>query len=96
MSTYTKENLIAKLTEQDDIASKAAAGRIVEAFLGDIKENVIAGNTVMIAGFVNLFPGVKAAGEARNPGTGEKVQVPEKKVVKVKITAPFKSAVENG
>lgn len=102
MATVNKTQLIERLTEQDDIVSKAAATRIVNALITDIKENLIAGNNVDIAGFINFRPSVQAAKAARkgvNPSTGAAMDVaaiPAKKVVRTKVTAPFKAAIAAG
>ena len=102
MAKVTKTNLIEKLLQQDDIASKAAATRIVDALFTDIKEQVIAGNDVDIAGFISLRPAVQAANPARkghNPSTGAEMDIaatPAKKVVRFKVSAPFKTAIAAG
>ena len=69
----------------DDKALKAA--------FDAIKDEVIAGNKVDIAGFGSFQPVSRAARTARNPKTGEAVQVAAKKAVKFKVSKTFKDAL---
>ena len=97
MSTFTKANLVERLTESNDVESKAAATRIVESLFETIRAEVANGTTVMLAGFINLKPAVQAAKPARdgrNPATGVAMKlpaVPAKNTARISLTAPFKA-----
>jgi DNA-binding protein HU-beta len=58
-----------------------------------IKDEVAAGNKVDIAGFGSFSVADRAARTARNPQTGETVQVAAKKAVKFKVSKTFKDAL---
>lgn len=99
MAQFTKADLVERLSELNDIETRAAAGRIVETIFGTIKDEIIAGNDVRLAGFVNIKPSVQAAKLARpgrNPATGAEMQlpaVPAKNTARISLTAPFKAAL---
>lgn len=58
-----------------------------------IKDEVAAGNKVDIAGFGSFSIADRAARTARNPQTGEAIQVAAKKAVKFKVSKTFKDAL---
>ncbi|PIS13312.1 MAG: DNA-binding protein HU [Candidatus Tagabacteria bacterium CG09_land_8_20_14_0_10_41_14] len=74
--------------------SKAEAERIVEGIFSGIIDEVKAGREVSVAGFGIFQPKDRAAREARNPRTGETVQVPAMRVPKFKPAKAFKDAVK--
>ena len=93
MATFTKADLITRFAEQDEVASKASAKRLIDSLFDTIKGEIKAGNDVSLAGFINMKPAVKVAGTARVPGTDRTVNVPQKNVVRFKATAPFKAYI---
>ena len=99
MATFTKKDLINRLVESNDIASKASASRTVELLFDTIKAEVAAGNNVNLSGFINLKTAIQEAKptrEGRNPATGKDMLIPAslaKNVVRIKPTAPFKTLV---
>ena len=58
-----------------------------------IKSEVATGNKVDIAGFGSFSVADRAARTARNPQTGETIQVAAKKAVKFKVSKTFKDAL---
>ena len=58
-----------------------------------IKNEVASGNKVDIAGFGSFQIADRAARTARNPKTGEAIQVAAKKAVKFKVSKTFKDAL---
>lgn len=90
---YSKQNLIEDLTLHNEINSKAHATRIVDFIFERIKDSIIAGEdtTIPLIGTAVIIN--KAERTCIKPGTTEKMVVPAKKAVKVKITAPLKRAV---
>ena len=66
---------------------------IVKKIFEEIKEQIKAGNSVNIPDFGSFQAINKAARVARNPRTGEAVQVPAKKAAKFKISKAFKDAL---
>ena len=88
-----KAQLAALVAEKLGIAKKDAT-EAVDAVLNSIIESVVVGNKVSLAGF-GIFEGViRAAREARNPRTGETVEVPETTVPKFKPAQAFKEALK--
>lgn len=96
MATISKPELIEKVcgsVKEGDIASKAAADRIVNAVFKTIVDEVAAGNEVTIVGFGTFKKSDKAATTRKNPLNGEVVSVPAKTVPKFKAGKAFKDAV---
>jgi len=96
------KDIVTLLAGKGLLAAQPKASVVVDALIEDIKDNIIAGNSVDISGFVNFKPAVQAAKPARagiNPSTGESMDIPAtpaKKVVRTKVTAPFKRAIIAG
>lgn len=82
-------------TSRDKEISKAAIGRILNAEKEVIQEAVVAGKTVSLSGHVTFSPVVKAARKGHNPQTGEPIDIPERKGVKVKVSSTFNSLVND-
>jgi len=74
--------------------SKAAAQRAVEAVFGGIVETLKRGESVSIVGFGTFSVVERAPRKARNPRTGEEVQVPAMKAPKFKAGKTLKEAVK--
>jgi len=74
--------------------SKAAAQRAVEAVFGGIVESLKRGESVSIVGFGTFSVVERAPRKARNPRTGEEVQVPAMKAPKFKAGKTLKDAVK--
>ncbi|PIP01750.1 MAG: integration host factor [Zetaproteobacteria bacterium CG12_big_fil_rev_8_21_14_0_65_54_13] len=73
--------------------SKAAAGAVVEAVIGGITTTLAEGGSVSIAGF-GIFSAVgRAARVARNPRTGESIDVAASNAPKFKAGKALKDAV---
>jgi DNA-binding protein HU-beta len=76
--------------------SKAEAERFLNAYMKCVKEALLAGEEVKLAGFGTFMAQEKAATTARNPRNPEEViEVPAKKVVKFKISKKLKELFLN-
>jgi DNA-binding protein HU-beta len=73
--------------------TKAQSGQAVDAALQAIQEALAKGDDVRILGFGTFSVNQRAAGEARNPRTGETVQVPASNAPKFKAGLALKEAV---
>lgn len=73
--------------------TKSDISKTVDAFIKAITETVQDGNKVTIPGFAIFEQSERAAREGRNPANGEKIQIPAKKVVKIKAGKAFQDAV---
>ena len=69
--------------------SKALAGKVIDAALEAAVEAVKKGEGVQLVGYATIAVAQKAARKAKNPRTGAIVDVPAKKVVKIKAGAKF-------
>jgi DNA-binding protein HU-beta len=73
--------------------TRAQAGEALDAAIETITEALKKGDEVKIVGFGTFVVTDRAAGEARNPRTGEKVSVPASKAPKFRAGAGLKDAV---
>ncbi|PCI20907.1 DNA-binding protein HU [Candidatus Wolfebacteria bacterium] len=73
--------------------TKAQAERLVDGLFGAITDALKEGKEVSIAGFGAFTAKMRAARTARNPRTGEPVEVPAKRVPKFKAAKALKDAV---
>jgi DNA-binding protein HU-beta len=69
--------------------SKAEAAKVIDAALEAAVEAVKKGEGVQLIGYANIAIANKPARKAKNPRTGAIVEVPAKKVVKIKAGAKF-------
>ena len=77
-----------------ELAAKVGVDdKALKAVFDAIKDEVVAGNKVDIAGFGSFQSADRAARTARNPQTGEAIQVAAKKAVKFKASKTFKDAL---
>lgn len=88
----TKQDIADKLAEELEVP-KAKATRAIEAIIEDIIATMKDGEKVNISGFGILAAIDKEARTARNPRTGEPIQVPAKKVAKFKAAKALKDAL---
>ena len=87
-----KADLVNAVAEQANL-SRGDAGKALDAAINSITEALKRGEEVKIVGFGSFVVGNRAAGQARNPRTGEKVQVPASKTPKFRAGAGLKEAV---
>ncbi len=88
-----KAELINHVAATADL-SKAAAGEAVEAVLGGITSTLANGDAVSLVGFGTFSVADRAARTARNPRTGETIQVAASKAPKFKAGKALKDAVK--
>ena len=73
--------------------TKVQAEEVVNSIFDGITNSLKEGNEVSIAGFGAFTAKMRAARTARNPRTGEPVDVPAKRVPKFKAAKALKDAV---
>jgi DNA-binding protein HU-beta len=88
-----KGELIEALAEKAGV-TKSDAGGMLEALEGIVVAQLRKDEKVTITGFVSFERVHKAARTARNPQTGEPIQVKASKAPKVSIGSTFKKAVK--
>jgi DNA-binding protein HU-beta len=87
-----KGELVATVADQVGM-SRGQAGEALDAAITAITGALKKGDEVKIVGFGTFVVTDRAAGEARNPRTGEKVTVPASKTPKFRAGAGLKEAV---
>lgn len=76
----TKSELIEVLCEENKSLTKKQVETIVNGVFDSIKDSIKSGNKVEIRGFGSFKIRQKTSKTGRNPKTGERVEVPAKKV----------------
>jgi integration host factor subunit beta len=89
----TKSALIEKISEKVEGLSKKQTEVVVETLFDTIKESLSNGGKVEIRGFGNFRLRSRNARKARNPKTGEAVEVPPKKVPYFKVGKELREMV---
>lgn len=87
-----KQELITAIAAKTELSKKDADKAFV-ALKDTIVEALKAGDKISLVGFGTFEVKTKAARESRNPQTGEKMIVPEKKVPSFKAGTGLKDAV---
>ena len=87
-----KQALAEKIAERIG-ATKADGERAVEVIIATITSELQAGNEVSLAGLGIFSAKMRAARTARNPRTGEPIQVPAMRVPKFRAAKALKEAV---
>lgn len=90
-----KSDLIAAV-ESAAGSNPATAKRHVEAFLDVIEAALVRGEKVTIPGFGNFEVRERSARQARNPQTGETIQVAASRAPAFKPGRPLKDKVNKG
>lgn len=89
----TKSVLIEKIAERVEGLSKKQTEVVVETMFESIKEALAKGGKVEIRGFGNFKLRSRNARKARNPKTGDAVEVPPKKVPYFKVGKELREMV---
>jgi integration host factor subunit beta len=92
----TKSALIEKLSENIEGLTKKQTEVIVDTVFESIKNALAKGEKVEIRGFGNFKLRSRKARKARNPKTGESVEVPPKKVPYFKVGKELREMINRG
>jgi len=84
MATVTKKTLIDRIADEQG-CKRVQAKRIIQSFLDQIIEELALGNRLEFRDFGVFESKVRAARQAQNPKTMDKVLVPSKRTVKFKV-----------
>ncbi|MGA2225511.1 MAG: HU family DNA-binding protein [Syntrophobacteraceae bacterium] len=79
----TKAELVATIANEVEIA-KSQAEKGVDGFVSAVSAALSGGDKITLVGFGTFSVVARSQREGRNPGTGEKIQIPASKVVKFK------------
>ena len=88
-----KSQLIDKIAADADI-SKAAAGRVLDAFMGSVSDALKDGDEVALVGFGTFSVRDRAARTGRNPQTGKEIQIAAANVPSFVAGKALKDAVK--
>ncbi len=94
MATITKKELIYRISEKSG-QKKIVTKNIIQAFIDEIIDELGQGNRLEFREFGVFELKDRAARKARNPRTGESVQVPAKKVVHFKAGRLMKEKISS-
>jgi integration host factor subunit beta len=92
----TRSVLIEKVAEKVGSLTKKQTEIVVETVFESIKESLMKGEKIEIRGFGNFRLKDRRPRRARNPKTGEKVDVPHKKVLYFKVGKILREALNSG
>ncbi len=84
MATITKKDLIDRIAERERL-KRVQVKRVIQAFLDEIVCELGNGNRLEFRDFGVFESKLRAARQAQNPKTMEKVPVPPKRTVKFKV-----------
>lgn len=88
-----KADLVSKIQEVTG-GTKVQSEQVMEALIESITKTLKKGEEVSIAGLGIFSAQKRAAREARNPRTGEKIKVPAMRVPKFRAAKALKDAVK--
>ena len=94
MQTVTKRELVQRIAEKTG-AQQILAKEVIQGFLDEIIVELARGNRLEFRDFGVFEPKEKAKRVARNPRTGESVNVPAKTTVKFKVGRLMKKKIQN-
>ena len=89
----TKSVLIEKVTEKVEGLTRNQTEIVIETVFESIKKALIQGEKIEIRGFGNFRLKTRNPRKARNPKTGETVEVPGKKVLYFKVGKALKESL---
>ncbi len=93
MITITKRDLVQRISEDTGVQQQKAK-EVIQGFLDQIIQELATGNRLEFRDFGVFEPKAKAPRTARNPRTGERIQVPEKVTVKFKAGRMMKQKMQ--
>ena len=91
----TKSVLIEKVAEKVEGLTRNQTEIVVDTVFDSIKKALMSGDKIEIRGFGNFRLKTRNPRKARNPKTGESVEVPGKKVLYFKVGKALKEALNN-
>lgn len=88
-----KTELVAKIAAETG-QSQAAVSSVIDGLFAAVSETVAGGDKVSIPGWISFETATTAARTGRNPRTGESIDIPAGKRVKVSVGSKLKAAVK--
>ena len=91
--SLNKTELVAKIAAETG-QSQAAVSNVLDGLFAAVSETVAAGGKVAIPGWLSIETATTSARTGRNPRTGETIEIPAGKRVKVSVGSKLKAAVK--
>jgi len=91
--SLNKTELVAKVAAETG-QSQAAVSAVLDGLFSAVSETVAKGDKVSIPGWLSFEAATTAARTGRNPRTGETINIPAGKRVKVSVGSKLKAAVK--
>jgi integration host factor subunit beta len=91
----TKSDLVQALSEKISTLTKKECEVIVDTVFHNMRDALHKGEKIEIRGFGSFTVRVRRAKEGRNPKTGEKVSIPEKRIPFFKVGKELRELVNN-
>lgn len=91
-STWHRKTLVDKMALEAGI-SKSRATKALDALLNGVQEALKSGDKVTLTGFGTFETAQHKARTGRNPRTGERLQIPARRVPKFRAGAKLKRSV---
>lgn len=95
MSTVLNKPDIISIIAEKTGESKAAVGRVLNSLESTVIDAVRNDREVKISGFVAFESAVRSARTMKNPRTGEDLDVPEQKVVRVRTLSRLRNSLRD-
>ncbi len=89
----TKSDLVQQLSDKVSTLTKKECEIIVDTVFMNMKDALHRGEKIEIRGFGSFTVRVRRAKEGRNPKTGEKVSIPEKRIPFFKVGKELRDLV---
>ena len=89
----TKSDLVQKLSEKISTLTKKECEVIVDTVFQNMRDALHRGEKIEIRGFGSFTVRLRRAKEGRNPKTGEKVAIPEKRIPFFKVGKELRELV---
>jgi integration host factor subunit beta len=91
----TKSDLVQTLSEKISTLTKKECEVIVDTVFHNMRDALHKGEKIEIRGFGSFTVRVRRAKEGRNPKTGEKVSIPEKRIPFFKVGKELRELVNS-
>lgn len=89
----TRANLVRHIADKTGL-TKAASGKVLQAFLASVEEGLVAEKTLAINGFGTFVVETREQRKGRNPRTGASIVIPAAKVVKFRPGKKLKDLIQ--
>jgi integration host factor subunit beta len=91
----TKSDLVQKLSEKISTLTKKECEVIVDTVFQNMRDALHRGEKIEIRGFGSFTVRLRRSKEGRNPKTGEKVSIPEKRIPFFKVGKELRELVNS-